>query len=59
MEFKKEPKKESKSVSIIPLKDHIICHNEFYYDLKEGVEIEIDKKFLEVLLSEKVILTKG
>jgi hypothetical protein len=59
MEFKKELKKESKTVSIIPLKDHIISQNEFYYDLKKDEIIEIDKRFLEVLLTENVISTKG
>lgn len=56
---KEEIKKESSIVTILPLKDHIIAQNEFYYDLKKDVMIDIDKRFLEVLKTEKVISTKG
>ena len=56
---KEEIKKESSIVTILPLKDHIIAQNEFYYELKKDVMIDIDKRFLEVLKTEKVISTKG
>lgn len=52
MEKKKE---KSKTIKIVPLKDHVIAQNEFFYDLKEGVEIEVDARFLEVLQTEKII----
>lgn len=40
---------------IHPLKDHVIKHNEFYYDIVKGVSMDVDKRFLEVLKTEKVI----
>lgn len=56
---KEENKKESSIVTILPMKDHVIAQNEFYYDLKKDVMIDIDKRFIEVLKTEKVISTKG
>lgn len=44
-----------KTISIIPLKDHLIVQNDFKYDLKKDVEIEIDVRFLETLKTEKII----
>ncbi len=55
-EFKPKTKKEkSNLITIIPLRDHVIKHNEFYYDIKKGKMIDVDKRFLEVLQTEKVI----
>jgi len=51
LEFK--PKK--KTIKIKPLKDHIIAHNEFFYDIKKGEEIEIDERFKVTLKTEKVM----
>lgn len=56
--MEEEKKKESKMISIIPLKNHVIKQNEFYYEIKKGEKIEIDRRFLQVLLTEKII-TKG
>ena len=55
--MKKEftPKKESQLVSIIPLRDHVLSQNDFHYVIKKDEIIEVDKRFLEVLLTEKVI----
>ena len=52
----KEVKVESKLVKIVPLKDHVLyCPPAYRYELKEGEEIEIDKRFLNTLKTEKVI----
>jgi len=48
--FKKKPK----TIKILPLRDHVIKHNEFYYEIKKGEEIEIDIRFKETLKTEKV-----
>lgn len=43
---------------IIAKKDFVICHNEYFYDIKKGDninELNIPKKFLENLKTEKVI----
>lgn len=60
MDFKNENKPESRKeksnlISILPLKDHVIKQNEFYYEIKKDEMIEVDKRFLEVLQTEKVI----
>lgn len=47
-----EPK--AKTIKIKPLKDHVISHNEFYYEIKKGEEIEIDARFKQTLKTEKV-----
>lgn len=61
-EQKEEQTKKEKKVEvskpanvIVPLKDFVIKHNEFFYELKKGQEIEVDKKFLPNLKTEKVI----
>jgi hypothetical protein len=53
-----KPKVELKEIEIVPLKDHVIKQNNFYYELKKGEKIKVDKKFLATLLIEKII-TKG
>lgn len=50
---KKKPA--AKTISIVPLKDHVIVQNDFKYELKQGVEIEIDVRFLETLKTEKIL----
>jgi hypothetical protein len=59
--MKKEfvPKEILVVITVVPLKDHVVKQNEFYYELKKGVMVDIDKRFLEVLLTEKVISNKG
>ncbi len=54
-EVKIEETIEAKTKKIKPLKDFVIHHNEFHYDLKKGEEIEVDAKFLPNLRTEKVI----
>ena len=51
-EEKKKPKKEKK---LIALKDFVVCHNEHYYEIKEGEEVKVPEMFLENLKTEKVI----
>lgn len=51
----KNVKKESVLMSIMPLKDFVICCNEYKYDIKKGVEIEVHKMFLQNLKTENVI----
>ncbi len=46
---------ESEFETIYPLRDFVIKMNEFYYDIKEGEEIEVHKMFLPNLKTEKVI----
>lgn len=53
-EKKAEPKK-SRLVSIIPLRDHVIKQNAFYYEFKKGVEIKVDERFIKTLQMEKVL----
>lgn len=48
-----EPK--IKTLKIKPLRDHVIKHNEFFYDLKKGEEIEVDIRFKQTLKTEKVM----
>ena len=55
MEKTKEVKKVSKIQKIKPLKDFVIKQNDFYYEIKKGESIEIDKRFLPNLKTEKVI----
>jgi hypothetical protein len=40
---------------IMPLKDFVIKHNDFHYDLKKGVPAEVNKMFIQNLKTEKVI----
>lgn len=47
--------KVEKLVSIKPLKDFVIKFNDFYYNIKKGEEIKVDKMFLPNLKTEKVI----
>jgi hypothetical protein len=55
-EIKPQRRKEkSNLISIMPLKDHVIKQNGFYYNIKKDEMIDVDKKFLEVLQTEKVI----
>lgn len=51
----KPKEKKSTLAEITPLKDHVIRHNEFHYDLKKGEKSLVDKKFLDALKAEKVI----
>jgi len=43
------------TVEILPLKDFVIKHNDFYVELKSGESIEIPVKFLQNLKTENVI----
>lgn len=54
-EVKKDFSLSSVNETITPKKDHVIKHNEFYYDLKKGVTTEVNKLFIETLKTEKVI----
>lgn len=57
-EEKKEMKpvsKEPKLVEVIPLKDHTIKHNAYFYDLKKGKPAKVAELFLAALKTEKVI----
>lgn len=49
-----KPKKKT-SVSIVPLKDWLIVQNDIRINLKKGEEIEVPKRFIETLKTEKVI----
>lgn len=55
MQEKVQGKKNEDLIKIMPLKDHIIFQNDFYYEIKKGVEIKVHKSFLEVLETENVI----
>ncbi len=44
-----------KLVSIVPLKDHVIKQNYYFYDLKKGEEIQVADVFIETLKTENVI----
>lgn len=46
---------DSTSEKVIPLKDHVIKHNDFYYELKKGFAIYVNKIFIQTLKTEKVI----
>lgn len=48
-----KPKSELKKIK--PLKDFVIHMNEFHYEIKEGIVIEVHKMFLPNLKTEKVI----
>ena len=52
-EFKDEKKKKVKK--LIAKKDHLIVQNEVRIEIKKGDEVEVPKRFLEVLKTEKVI----
>ena len=55
-EKKEKPvEKKSELEEIKPLKDFVIKHNEFYYEIKKGEAIKVHKKFLPNLKTEKVI----
>lgn len=54
-EKEKKPEQKNNAVSIIPLRDFEFRHNKFYYDMKKGKKIDVDKMFLENLKTEKVI----
>lgn len=66
-ESKKSSKKEAPSDSkidldfsctgeiVTPLRDHVIKQNAFYYELKKGEPIRINKLFIQTLKTEKVI----
>lgn len=47
-------KEKSKTIKIKPLRDYVLKHNEFYYEIVKGEEIEVDKRFKETLKTEKV-----
>lgn len=56
-EFRKGKKPKSKS-SRTALKDHVLCQNEYFFDIKKGDdlnELEVPKKFDDVLITEKVL----
>ena len=48
-------KPKSELVKIKPLKDFVIHMNDFHYEIKKGVELEVHKMFLQNLKTEKVI----
>lgn len=50
--------KKPKTVTILPLRDHIVKQNDILYVLKKGEEATIEERFVEVLQTEKV-LSKG
>lgn len=50
-----EKEKPSKEVEVKPLKDFIIKHNDFYFELIKGEKISIPKMFIPNLKTEKVI----
>lgn len=52
---KKDFNLDSTEERIIPKRDHVIKHNSFFYDLKEGEPIYVNKLFLAGLKTEKVI----
>lgn len=52
---KKDFNMDSTSERIVPLKDHVIKQNKFYYDLKKGEPIYVNKLFIQTLKTEKVI----
>ena len=57
-EDKKEMKpvvKEIKLVEVAPLKDHVIKHNAYFYELKKGKTAKVAEIFLAALKTEKVI----
>ena len=55
-EDKKEMKpKEIKLVEVDPLKDHVIKHNAYFYELKKGKTAKVAEIFLAALKTEKVI----
>lgn len=43
------------NVSIKPLKDFVIHHNDIHIELKEGEECEVPSMFLDNLKAEKII----
>ena len=55
--FEKENKGkvESKKISIMPLRDFHIKHNDVDLKIIKGEEILVDKKFIQNLKTEKVI----
>lgn len=57
VDFDTKVKKEDKDklVSIKPLKDFEVKHNEFHYKIKKGEKIKVHKMFLKNLVTEKVI----
>lgn len=55
MENQEQPKVESKTSEVKPLRDFTIKHNEHFIELKKGEKIDVPKKFLQNLKTEKVI----
>lgn len=51
----KAKEKQPKLVEVLPLKDHKIKQNAFFYDLKKDKPQKVDERFLEALKTEKVI----
>lgn len=49
------PRKSEKFIKIKPLKDHVICHNEYYIEIKKGESCEVPALFKDNLKTEKVI----
>lgn len=55
MEVEKKKVIDQKMVKIMPLKDHVVKQNKFYYEIKQGVEISVAEQFIAALKTEKVI----
>jgi hypothetical protein len=55
MKEEKLGKTSKKSKKLIAKKDWLIVQNEIRIEIKEGDEVVVDEKFLEVLKTEKVI----
>lgn len=54
-ETKEKVENKKSTQKILPLKDFILKHNSFHYEIKKGEEIEIEKIFIPNLKTEKVI----
>ena len=54
-ETKEKAESKKSTQKIMPLKDFVVKHNGFYYEIKKGEEIEVEKVFIPNLKTEKVI----
>lgn len=54
-ENEKKDETSTKLVKVTPKKDHVIAHNEYFYDLKEGVTSEVHPMFIPNLKTENVL----
>lgn len=55
MEEQKAKKVEKASKKLIAKKDWVIVQNDERYEIKKGDEVEVPKKFIDVLKTENVI----